>query len=230
MLKLARELFKITGDVKYADYYERAHINEVLSAMNPVTGMTTYFKPMGTGYFKAYGTPDSTFWCCNGTGLENYSKLNDSLYFHDATDLYVLGYVSSTLSWTERGLSLAQTTDLPLSNQVTFGVGAAPAGPLKVNFRVPSWVSPCQAVTVSVNGQQVSAPPAGGYVSVNRVWQAGDEVEITFPMNVQVSRLPDNANAVAFTYGPIVLSAGLGTAQMITETHSLTLAASNRLV
>jgi uncharacterized protein len=68
MAKLGRELFKVTGDVKYADYYERVHINEVLSAMNPSTGMTTYFKPMGTGYFKAYGTADSTFWCCNGTG------------------------------------------------------------------------------------------------------------------------------------------------------------------
>ena len=68
MSKLARELFMVTGDVKYADDYERTQINEVLSAMNPSTGMTTYFKPMGTGYFKAYGTADSTFWCCNGTG------------------------------------------------------------------------------------------------------------------------------------------------------------------
>jgi len=59
--------------------------------MNPATGMTTYFKPMGTGYVKAYGTPDSTSWCCNGTGMENDMKLNDSLYFHDAADLYVTG-------------------------------------------------------------------------------------------------------------------------------------------
>jgi MYXO-CTERM domain-containing protein len=31
--------------------------------------------------------------------------------------------------------------------------------------------------------------------------------------------LPDNENAVAFTYGPIVLSAGLGTQQMVSTSH-----------
>ncbi len=40
-------------------------------AMNPMTSVTTYFKPMGTGCIKAYGTADSTFWCCNGTGTGN---------------------------------------------------------------------------------------------------------------------------------------------------------------
>ncbi|HEY8946299.1 MAG TPA: beta-L-arabinofuranosidase domain-containing protein, partial [Polyangiaceae bacterium] len=119
MSKLARDLFKVTADVKYADTYERIHINEILSSMNPVTGMTTYFKPMGTGYFKAFGTPDSSFWCCTGTGMENFSKLGDSLYFHDAKDLYVTGYVSSSLNWADRGLSVTQTTDLPLTGQVT---------------------------------------------------------------------------------------------------------------
>jgi DUF1680 family protein len=52
---------------------------------------------------------------------------------------------------------------------------------------------------------------------VSRVWQANDKVELTFPLFVQFSRLQDNQNAVAFTYGPLVLSAGLGTASMTTS-------------
>jgi DUF1680 family protein len=220
MSKLARDLFKVTGDIKYADYYERVHINEVLSAMNPETGMTTYFKPMGTGFFKAYGSPDSTFWCCNGTGMENYTKLGDSVYFHDATDLYVIGYVSSTLNWKDRGLSLAQTTDLPLTNKVTFTISAAPTDAVNIKFRVPYWLPSCQSVTVVVNGQAVNATASKGFVSVSQAWKAGDKVEVTLPMEVQVSRLPDNQNEVAFTYGPIVLSAGLGTEQLVTAPHS----------
>jgi uncharacterized protein len=220
MAKLGRELFKVTGDVKYADYYERVHINEVLSAMNPSTGMTTYFKPMGTGYFKAYGTADSTFWCCNGTGTENYTKLGDSLYFHDATDLYVVGYVSSTLNWKDRGLTLAQTTDLPLTNKATFTVNAAPADAVNIKFRSPYWLASCQSVSITVNGQAVTPVKSGGFLGVSQVWKAGDKIEVTLPMEVQVSRLPDNQNAVAFTYGPVVLSAGLGTAQMVTAPHA----------
>ncbi len=225
MSKLARELFKVTGDVKYADAYERTQINEVLSAMNPSTGMTTYFKPMGTGYFKAYGTVDSTFWCCNGTGMENYTKLGDSLYFHDATDLYVVGYVSSTLSWSDRGLSLTQATTLPITNTSTFTINSAPSGAVNIKFRSPYWIAACQSLTIAVNGQAVTPVAAGGFLGVSRVWQAGDIVTLTLPMEVQASRLPDNQNAVAFTYGPIVLSAGLGTTSMTTTGHALTIAA-----
>jgi len=225
MSKLTRDLFKVTADVKYADFYERVHINEILASMNPTTGMTTYFKPMGTGYFKAFGTPDASFWCCTGTGMENFSRLGDSVYFHDAKDLYVTYYVSSTLNWADRGLSVSLTTDLPLTNKVTLSVKQAPLDAVALKFRKPYWLASCQSATVAVNGQSVNAVDADGFLSVSRVWQAGDKVELTFPMEVQVSRLPDNQNVAAFTYGPIVLSAGLGTASMTTTGHAWTIAA-----
>ena len=112
MSKLTRDLFKVTGDGKYANYYEKVHTNEILASMNPDTGMTTYFKAMGTGYFKVFGTPTDRFWCCTGTGMENFTRLGDSVYFHSDKDLWVTYYVSSTLNWKDRGLSLTQTTNL----------------------------------------------------------------------------------------------------------------------
>jgi len=226
MTKLTRDLFKVTGDVKYADFYERIHINEVLASMNPETGMTTYFKPMGTGYFKAFGTPTNSFWCCTGTGMENFTRLNDSVYFHDDKDLWVTWYVSSTLNWKDRGLTLSQTTDLPLTNKVTVTITAAPTDAVNIQFRKPDWAAGC-AIAVAVNGQTVTPTDAKGFLGVSRTWKAGDKVELALPFVVQASRLPDNANAVAFTYGPLVLSAGLGTAAMTTMGHAWTIAATS---
>jgi len=225
MSKLTRDLFKVTGDIKYADFYERVHINEILSSMNPTTGMTTYFKPMGTGYFKAFGTPEGSFWCCTGTGMENFTKLGDSLYFHDATDLYVVGYVSSTLNWVDRGLSVSQVTDIPSTNKVTFTITQAPLDAVNLKFRKPYWLASCQSASVAVNSQSINAVDSAGFLGVSRVWKTGDKVELTLPMEVQVSRLADNQNVAAFTYGPIVLSAGLGTASMTTTGHAWTIAA-----
>ena len=88
--------------------------------------MTTYFKAMGTGYFKVFGSTTDHFWCCTGTGMENFTRLNDSVYFHDAKDLWVIYYVSSTLNWKDRGLSLTQTTDLPASNKVSITITRRP--------------------------------------------------------------------------------------------------------
>jgi DUF1680 family protein len=211
MLKLTRELFKITSDVNYADYFERAFINEILSSINPETGMTTYFKPMGTGYHKVFGTETDSFWCCTGTGMENFTKLNESIYFHDDSDLYVNLFISSTLNWTERSLSLTQTANIPLSPTVSFTIDAAPANEMGIKFRKPYWLAAGELPVLTVNGAAVCTESVGGYFEVSRVWSAGDTIQYTLPADVTVSRLPDNQNAVAFMYGPVVLSAGMGT-------------------
>ncbi len=82
MLKLSRELYKCTGNKKYMDFYEQTYYNSILSSQNPETGMTTYFQPMATGYFKEYSSPFHDFWCCTCTGMESFSKLGDTIYMH----------------------------------------------------------------------------------------------------------------------------------------------------
>jgi DUF1680 family protein len=217
MLKLTRDLFKVTGDVKYADFYERTFINEILASQNPETGMTTYFKPMGTGYFKVFNNQFNNFWCCTGTGMENFTKLNDSIYFNDGSDLYVNMYFSSTLNWKEKGLSLTQKADVPMSDTVTFTIDSAPSSELRIKFRSPDWVADGKKVTAKVNGLAVSAAAVNGYLDISKVWAAGDKVELTIPAEVQVSRCTDNQNVAAFTYGPVVLCAGLGNESMTTS-------------
>jgi DUF1680 family protein len=221
MLKLSRELFKVSGDVKYADYYEKTLINAILASQNPETGMMTYFQAMGTGYFKVFGSETNHFWCCTGTGMENFTKLNDSIYFHNSTDLYVNMYLSSELDWSKNGLALTQSANVPASGKVTFAIRSAPSASVNIKFRSPSWIPAGSNVTVSVNGTAVNASKVNGYVTVSRVWQAGDKVEVNLPMEVQVSRLTDKQDCVAFTYGPVVLSAGLGTASMTTTSHGV---------
>ena len=78
MLILTKKLFMITGDVKYADYYENTYLNSILSSQNPETGMTMYFQPMDSGYFKVFGERYNKFWCCVGSGMENFTKLGES--------------------------------------------------------------------------------------------------------------------------------------------------------
>ena len=58
------------------------------------------------GMYKTFGTPFDAFWCCTGTGSEEYAKLNDSIYFHDHDSVYVNLFIPSTLDWKERGLKV----------------------------------------------------------------------------------------------------------------------------
>ncbi|GAA4834917.1 hypothetical protein GCM10023310_10510 [Paenibacillus vulneris] len=219
MLKLTRELFRLTGDIKYANYYEKTLQNEIMSSINPETGMSTYFKPMGTGYFKVFSTEFDSFWCDTGSGMENFTKLDDSIYYHTDQDLYVNMYLSSTLNWAEKGFQLTQETNIPQSDKATFTINAAPSEAMNIKFRSPEWIAQGQKAAVTINGAALNVEAANGYIDINRVWKKGDVVELTFPLEVQVSTLIDNPEAAAFTYGPLVLSAGLGTEQMVAIPH-----------
>ncbi len=46
-------------------------------------GMLMYYVSLEPGMYKTFGTQFDAFWCCTGTGSEEYAKLNDSIYFHD---------------------------------------------------------------------------------------------------------------------------------------------------
>ena len=209
MLKLTRDLFKITGDAKYADYYEITFINAILSSQNPQTGMTTYFQPMATGYFKVYSTPYDHFWCCTGSGMENFSKLSDSIYFHNSESLYVNRFASSKIKWEEKGLEVTQTADLPNVKFIINGVAKA-----KIVLRIPEWTS---NPTIKINGEKIEYKAKNSLIILEKEWN-NDTIEYTLPMSVTIHKLPDNENAVAFKYGPFVLSANMGNCEMNTTT------------
>lgn len=211
MLKLTRELFKITGNIKYADYYENTFINAILSSQNPETGMTTYFQPMATGFFKVYSSETEHFWCCTGSGMENFSKLDDSIYYKDETSLYVIRYTSSAVEFKEKGLKITQLADLP---NVTFTISGT--GQADIVLRVPDWCA--DTPTLKINGTVADATTENGFIRLSRQWQDGDTIEYTLPMTVKAYGLQDNENVVAFKYGPWVLSANLGNNDMLTST------------
>ena len=207
MLKLSRMLFMATGERQYADYYENTFINAILASVNAETGMTLYFQPMATGCFKTYCNPDvdkNYFWCCTGTGLENFTKLGDSIYFHDDKTLVVNQFISSRVEWKEKDFVLSQKADLLNRDEVEFTVEKAPEGQkITIAVRSPDW-----------NYQNPEAPEGvldSGYILYNREWRAGDKIRIKFNMNIQSFPLPNNEQkAAAFKYGPFVLAAELG--------------------
>lgn len=214
MLKLTRELFKITGDVKYADFYENTFWNAIVSSQHPHTGMTMYFQPMATGYFKVYSSPFEHFWCCTGTGMESFTKLNDSIYFHDSGSIYINQYLSTTLESAEHGIKLTQSASLPYKDTVQFTVQSlAPQGqPLALKLRLPDWIAGNPEITL--NGEPASAAIEGRYAVLERLWADGDSLQIRLPLKLAYFTLPDDPHVAAFKYGPVVLSAALGAEDM----------------
>lgn len=171
--------------------------------------MLMYYVPLQPGMYKTFGTPFDAFWCCTGTGSEEYSKLTDSIYFHDDNSLYVNLFIASTLDWRERGLKLRQTTKFPDDERITFTIDNTPSSPVALKIRVPYWATKGAAVSINGSPQDITAAPST-YLTIEHAWKAGDVLAVDMPLVLHVETTPDDKQVQAAMYGPLVLAARLG--------------------
>jgi uncharacterized protein len=88
MLKLTEGLFRVNPQAKFADYYERALYNHILSTQHPEHGGYVYFTPARPRHYRVYSAPNQAMWCCVGTGMENHGKYNEFIYTHQDNSLF----------------------------------------------------------------------------------------------------------------------------------------------
>jgi DUF1680 family protein len=217
MLKLARHLYSWDPQPHYFDYYEHVLLNHRIGTIRPNSGQTQYYLSLAPGVWKTFNTEDKTFWCCTGSGVEEYSKLNNSIYWKDADGLYVNLFIPSELRWSEKKFALRQENKYPAEERTTLTVVAAGQGPMAIRLRIPGWLR--VAPRVRLNGALLNASAApGSYLAIERAWKQGDKIELELPMHLRTWTMPDDPHLQAFLYGPLVLAGDLGS-EGLTEAH-----------
>jgi uncharacterized protein len=208
MLKLTEHLFHWSHDAKYMDYYERALYNHILASQDPDSGMKTYFVSTQPGHFKVYCSPDNSFWCCTGTGMENPARYTRDIFYLENEDLFVNLFIASEISIPEKNVTIKQETDFPRSNFVRLYFEKADSELLNVQIRVPYWVT--GDISVQVNNKEFKCEVNKGYVSISKDWSKGDTITFMLPMRLHTYTAKDNPKKVGIMYGPIVLAGALG--------------------
>ncbi len=208
MLRLSRLLYSTSVDTKYVDYYERALYNHILSTINPLQGGFVYFTPMRAGHYRVYSQPQTSFWCCVGSGLENHARYGEMIYAHSADNVYVNLFIASKLNWSERNITISQVNNFPYDEQTSIKIDNAGNGKFSLYIRQPEW---CNEATFSINNETVKPSISNGYAVIDRKWKAGDVVTVKMPMHLTADQLPDGKQYYALRYGPMVLAANVGT-------------------
>ena len=210
MLKLTEDLFRVSPKAKYADFYEKALFNHILSTQHPEHGGYVYFTPARPRHYRVYSAPNEAMWCCVGSGMENHGKYNQFIYTHQHDSLFLNLFIPSQLNWKEKGIVLKQETKFPSEEQVKLTITKA-ASAFKLLIRYPVWVKD-GALKVFVNGKAVSyVLHPSSYISINRKWKVGDVVSILLPMHNSIVKMPNVPNYMAIMHGPILLGAKTGT-------------------
>ena len=223
MLKLTELLHHRNPEARFADYYELATFNHILSSQHPEHGGYVYFTPARPRHYRNYSAPNEAMWCCVGTGMENHSKYGQFIYTRKGDNLFVNLYVASELNWRDKGFVLRQETAFPYAetSRITVTEGK---GVFTLQVRYPGWVKPYD-FHVKVNGklvgndlgvagrEGVSGLPSGpsSYIPITRNWKKSDVVDIEFPMHNAIRYLPNEPQYIALMHGPILLGMKTGT-------------------
>ena len=208
MLKLADYLFRWTGDKVYADFYEHAYLNHILSSMDPANGLKTYFVTTEFGAHKTFHDPYNTFWCCTSTGLESFAKLNYGSYYVNDDEVTVNMFHPTTFKYTD-DITLVQTGDFYNSQSTKITVNGQ--GTFTLRIRVPDWA---ETTVLKINGEVFTGSAVNGYYEIERNWNNGDEIDYSVPFTLRLVDLNKYGVYKAFMYGPLTMVADLGTSNL----------------
>jgi len=221
-------MFMATGDAKYADVYERALYNGVISGVSLSGDKFFYDNPL-----ESMGQHGREEWfgcaCCPGNitrfvasvPLYMYAKQVDK---QQVSAIYVNLFIQSSADIDLGGnkVQITQQSDYPWSGQIKLKVVPEKEEQFAIRLRIPGWSqrkpvpTDLYAVTnptitryeVKVNGKKVNAPFSDGYTTIERQWKADDSIELNLPMEVMQiaakNEVEDDRGKSAVQYGPII--------------------------
>lgn len=211
MLKLTEGLFRLSPEARYADFYERAMYNHILSTQHPRHGGYVYFTSARPAHYRVYSAPNSAMWCCVGTGMENHGKYGEFIYSHEGDNLYVNLFVASRLDWKEKGITLTQETRFPDEETARLTLRMKKPVKARLLIRHPWWSKAGEMKVICKGKDYATSSQPSDYIAIDRKWKDGDIIEITAPMQVTIEELPNVPNYIAIMRGPILLGARMGT-------------------
>jgi hypothetical protein len=211
LIRLTGHLFAWNPNAAQMDFVERALINHVFANIGHQPGEFGYFLSLSPVAMKVYSTPDDSWWCCVGSGMENPERYGQLVYFHSTNTLWVNLFVASELDWPEQGIKLRQETRFPNDDNVRLTFTCKQPLKLAMKLRHPYW---CEKPVVKINGTPApTASSPSSYLTFERTWKNGDTLDLHLPMALRLESLPQsNDKIVAALYGPSVLAGIVPTA------------------
>ncbi len=202
--KLTATLFSWTADPKYADAYLNTFYNSVMASQNSEDGKVVYHLPLGSPRKKTF-LKENDFRCCNGTGIEAFANLNSNIYFHNQETLWVNLFIPSKINWIEKGVIIEQLSNFPEESRSQFTISTQKSISFALKLLIPSWANTQTKILVNGRPFETKIKPVS-YVTINRIWNNGDKIELVFSCDFHLQTMPDNKNVIALFFGPVLLA------------------------
>ncbi len=229
MMRLADFLFRVEGDARYMDYWERNLYNGILAQgyyqpfypceqteETPETSeIVSYFLPMQPGAKKRWGSKTDDFWCCHGTLVQaNATMLGQSLCYAAPREVYACQFFPYDLTLPAKDVGLAKDVKLSLRDDISGEIRAeamrfaltieGQGQAFAVKIRVPWWIAGAIRIEDEA-GREIAYEMRGGFARIDREWGSA-RLNVTLPKTITLHPLDDAPGYAAFLDGPVALA------------------------
>lgn len=205
-MQLCWQLFRLTGEEKYAAALEQVVFNEMLAAQKPDGSGYAYFTPLEHQKpFRPDAPRPGDMDCCNSSGARALGLAPTLLGTLDADGFRINTFAPACWRVTTGGVPVTITLK---SRFPSDGIGTIEVDPqhetdFALALRVPRWSAD---PSVSI-GEEVVQAKSGTYLTIKRSWRRGDVVKFSFPFVPEVHvGTGSNEGRLAVTAGPLVLA------------------------
>jgi len=150
------------------------------------------------------------WWCCTMRGAEGLSRAAEYAFMQEPGVLIIPFFHPGTARLKTAGgfLKVEAKTNYPYEGELRLKVVSAPSEVVEIRLFVPSWA---KSPTLTLNGNPSVGRPVGGFLSINAVFHAGDELVYRFDQSVRTKILGNRHDQLTeyqrYYYGPLLLGA-----------------------
>ncbi|MBV9228648.1 MAG: glycoside hydrolase family 127 protein, partial [Chloroflexi bacterium] len=204
----SHRMLQLDTDRRYADAFERALYNGVLSGI-ALDGESFFYENPLESRGDHHRQPWFKCACCPPNISRLLASLGQYVYGVNETEIMVHLYVQSTSTIAVRGqqITLRQETAYPWDGTIRLSIEAEQSAEFGLNLRIPGW---CNKASLEVNGAEFPLEEnlSKGYVRIVRNWQTGDSVVLNLEMPIQRMQahpdIRDDNGCVALQRGPLI--------------------------
>ncbi len=213
-------LLAVTGDGRYADLLEEIAYNAWPAMFTADMSAHQYVQQVNQvecsrkkrGWYDAYSESNlfglaPNFGCCAANMHQGWPKLLGALMMTTPDGIVIPIYAPCEANIFVLGtrVRVSEKTGYPFGETVALILDRIENESQTLDFalklRVPAWAQTCH---LSLNGAPLSEKPENGFVSVQRIFRAGDRIELSFPSQIRI-RCEASGGATVHI-GPLLLA------------------------
>ena len=218
-----QRMAQLSGDGSYVDVLEKSLYNAALDGLSLSGDRFFYDNPLAsTGQHSRsawFGTA-----CCPANIARLVTSLGNYIYAKSENGIWINLFVNSNTRFAleKDSVSVFTETNYPWEGKIRVKVNPDTRKKFTVHIRIPGWAygeaSPGalyrfiqykpKPVDFLVNGKKIVTKMESGYISIDRVWDPGDQVSFSLPMEIlrirAMDSLRNDADRIALQRGPMI--------------------------